>query len=89
MNSATEIRPSSSIFLVMSCARRYEVCFELITTSGLTDALSLVTGAFRAELAESETLSANLVLVDNETLQARYDEALNRNRPYINYEFFN
>ena len=65
----------------------YEVCFELITTSGLTDSAKSDLAAFQAELAESETLSANLVLVDNETLQARYDEALNRNRPYINYEF--
>ncbi len=61
--------------------------FELITTSGLTDSAKADLAAFQAELAESETLSANLVLVDNETLQARYDEALNRNRPYINYEF--
>lgn len=65
----------------------YEVCFELITTSGLTDSAKSDLAAFQAELAKSETLSANLVLVDNETLQARYDEALNRNRPYINYEF--
>ncbi len=65
----------------------YEVCFELITTSGLTDSAKSDLAAFQAELAESETLSTNLVLVDNETLQARYDEALNRNRPYINYEF--
>lgn len=42
---------------------------------------------YQAELAESDTLSANLVLVDNGALQARYDEALNCNRPYINYEF--
>lgn len=65
----------------------YEVCFELITTSGLTDSAKSDLATFQAELAESETLSANLVLVDSETLQARYDEALNRNRPYINHEF--
>ena len=65
----------------------YEVCFELITTSGLTDSAKSDLAAFQTELAESETLSANLVLVDSETLQARYDEALNRNRPYINHEF--
>ena len=65
----------------------YEVCFELITTSGLTDSAKSDLDAFQAELAESETLSANLELIDNETLQARYYEALNRNRPYINYEF--
>lgn len=65
----------------------YEVCFEMITTSGLTDSAKSDLAAFQAELVESETLSANLVLVDDETLQARYDEALNRNHPYINYEF--
>lgn len=65
----------------------YEVCFELITTSSLTDSAMSDLAAFQAELAESDILSANLILVDNETLKARYDEALNRNRPYINYEF--
>ena len=73
--------------IATALADDYEVCFELITTSGLTDSAKSDLAAFQAELAESETLSANLVLVDNETLQARYDEALNRNRPYINYEF--
>lgn len=61
----------------------YEVCFELITTSSLTDSAMSDLAAFQAELAESDILSANLILVDNETLKARYDEALNRNRPYI------
>ena len=32
-------------------------------------------------------MSANLVVVDKETLQLKYDEALNKNRPYINHEF--
>lgn len=65
----------------------YEICFELITTSTLTDAAKMDLEAFQRELAESDTLSANLVVVDNETLKFKYDEALNRNRPYINYEF--
>ncbi len=65
----------------------YEVCFELITTANLTDAAKADLGAFQKELSESETLSANLMLIDDETIQARYDEALNKNRPYINYEF--
>ena len=52
----------------------------------MTDSVKAALDALQVELAESETLSANLVLVDNETLQARYDESLNRNRPYINYE---
>lgn len=46
----------------------YEICFELITTSALTDAAKSDLEAFQKELAESDTLSANLVIVDNDTL---------------------
>ncbi len=65
----------------------YEICFELIMTSSLTDAAKSDLERFQRELAESETLSANLVVVDNEMLKFKYDEALNRSRPYINHEF--
>ena len=65
----------------------YEICFELITTATLTDSAKNDLEAFQKELAESETLQANLVVIDNETLQFKYDEALNMNRPYINHEF--
>lgn len=65
----------------------YEICFELITTATLTDSAKADLEAFQKELAESETLQANLVVVDNEVLQFKYDEALNKNRPYINFEF--
>lgn len=65
----------------------YEVCFELITTSVLTDSAQHDLEIFQRELADNETFAANLVVVDNETLKFKYDEALNRNRPYINHEF--
>ncbi len=65
----------------------YEICFELITTCCLTDSAKADLEAFQNELTESETLQANLVVVDNETLKYKYDEALNINRPYINHEF--
>lgn len=65
----------------------YEICFELIMTSTLTGSAKKDLEAFQRELAESDTLSANLIVVDNETLKFKYDEALNRNRPYINHEF--
>ncbi|MBO6310334.1 MAG: AIPR family protein, partial [Oribacterium sp.] len=65
----------------------YEVCFELITTSVLSDSAKADLEAFQKVLAESETLQANLVVVDNEVLKFKYDEALNKNRPYINHEF--
>lgn len=65
----------------------YEICFELITTSALTESAKTDLLMFQKELAEDETLSANLVVVDKDTLQFKYDEALNKNRPYINHEF--
>lgn len=65
----------------------YEICFELITTSELTEAAKKDLETFQKEISEDETLSANLVVVDKETLQFKYDEALNKNRPYINHEF--
>lgn len=65
----------------------YEICFELITTSELTESAKADLAAFQRELAESESLQANLVVVDNDTLKFKYDEALNKNRPYINHEF--
>ncbi len=65
----------------------YEVCFELIMTSKLTDAAKHDLEIFEKKLSESEEISANLVVVDNEMLRFKYNEALNRNRPYINHEF--
>ena len=65
----------------------YEICFELITTSELTDSAKSDLATFQKEISEDTSLSANLVLVDNETLKFKYDEALNKNRPYINHEF--
>lgn len=65
----------------------YEICFELITTSALTDSARRDLEIFQKKLSDNETLSANLIVVDNETLCFKYNEALNRNRPYINHEF--
>lgn len=65
----------------------YEVCFELITTSTLTESAQNDLAAFQKELSENESLSANLVVVDNETMKFKYEEALHKNRPYINHEF--
>lgn len=65
----------------------YEICFELIITSELTDSAKNDLATFQKEISEDTAFSANLVLVDNETLKFKYDEALNKSRPYINHEF--
>ena len=65
----------------------YEIHFELITTAGLTPSAMDDFERFEKQLAENDTLAAHLELIDNETLQFKYDEALNKNRPYINHQF--
>lgn len=65
----------------------YEICFELITTSKLTESAQHDLVAFQKELSEDEFLSANMVVVDSEVMKFKYEEALHKNRPYINHEF--
>ena len=65
----------------------YDIVFELITPAGLTDAAKADAEIFNKQFTEDDTLSANLVIVDDEILKFRYDEALNRERPYINHDF--
>ncbi len=65
----------------------YEICFEFITTSELTDSAKNDLEVFSKELTESEELTASLVLVDKEALKFKYDEAINKSRPYINHIF--
>lgn len=65
----------------------YDICFELIVTSELTEDAKKDLATFQRELSENDTLSANLVVVDNDALKFRYDEALNKSRPYINHDF--
>lgn len=65
----------------------YDIYFELIITSELTEAAKKDLEVFQKELTENENLQANLIVIDNMTLKSRYDESLNKNRPYINYEF--
>lgn len=54
----------------------YEVCFELIMTSTLTDSAKHDLEVFQKNLSDNEAISANLIVVDNETLKFKYDEAL-------------
>lgn len=64
----------------------YEIIFELITASTLTDDAEKDLEAYNNQLSADDAISASIVLVDAEGLMFRYDEALNRTRPYINYD---
>jgi len=66
----------------------YEVCFELITTSMLTEAATADLETFQrklAEMSEGEDFDATLSLVDAEELERRYELALVADNPQINY----
>ena len=66
----------------------YEICFELITTSNLTDAAKNDLETFQIELAkisENEDWDATINLVDDTELTRRYELALETDNPSINY----
>ncbi len=65
----------------------YEICFEFITTSKLTQQASADFEIFRKFISDNEDINASFVIVDDEMLQAKYDEALNKTNSYINYDF--
>ena len=66
----------------------YEICFELITTSTLTEAAKNDLETFQIELAkisENEDWDATITLVDEAELTRRYELALETDNPSINY----
>lgn len=66
----------------------YEIAFELITTANLTDAASIDLATFQeqlAKLSEKEDVSYFLNVIDKEEIRRRYDLALERENPSINY----
>ena len=65
----------------------YQICFELLITSKLTKDAQNDLSLFTRKILEDSTLNATIVLVDLEMLQYKFDEALNNDSPYINYDF--
>lgn len=63
----------------------YDVCFELITTSSLTESAQKDLRSFQDELANSDEISASIQLVDNDELSRRYDMALDNGNPLIKH----
>lgn len=65
----------------------YRVSFELVTTASLSPEANKDVMAFQKQITEDDSMDADLIVVDNDVLSFRYDEALNRDRPYIHYDF--
>jgi hypothetical protein len=63
----------------------YEVDFELITTGKLTAAAKDDVKTFQEQLAADEDLPASIHVIDKDELKVRYDAALERQKPIINY----
>lgn len=66
----------------------YEICFELITTAGLTDSAQKDLATFQEELAElsaKDELPATLLLVNEDEIRRRYDMALERENPSLSH----
>jgi hypothetical protein len=65
----------------------YDVSFELITTSILTDAAMSDLATFQEELANADDFPATINLVDLNELKRRYDIALDKENPSIKHNF--
>jgi hypothetical protein len=75
--------------LAQAMEEDYELSFELITTSGLTEAAKTDLEAFQTEIArisEQENFDASIHVIDGEELQRRYDYAIEADNPSINYK---
>ncbi len=66
----------------------YEVAFELITTSTLTESANNDLATFQkqlADLAENEDFPSSITVIDKDELNRRYDLALERENPSITH----
>ena len=67
----------------------YEISFELITTSSLTEAAQTDLATFQeklAHLSEKEDFISSINFVDRDELKRRYDMALDIENPTINFD---
>jgi hypothetical protein len=66
----------------------YPVCFELVTTAGLTESATKDLATFQEQLAElsfKDEFQATLVLVNEDEIRRRYDIALERENPTLSH----
>ena len=66
----------------------YEVCFELITTAGLTESAQKDLATFQQQLADisaKDEFPATLLLINEDEIRRRYDMALERENPSLSH----
>lgn len=86
-NAANDHLKAKMVDISYALKDDYKIVFERITTSTLTEEAEKDLEAYNNLLTSDDSISACIVLIDAEGLRFRYDEALNRARPYINYNF--
>jgi hypothetical protein len=67
----------------------YEIAFELIISTHLTNAAHLDLATFQkqlAELADKDDIPSTISVIDKDEIRRRYDIALERENPSLNYE---
>lgn len=67
--------------------RGYSICFELVTTSTLTPQAISDAESFNKLIIENDELDAQFVIIDNETLECKYEDSIGKISECINYEF--
>ncbi len=65
----------------------FEIIFELVTTGELTENAQKDLARFQDHIAKDEDLNDSLSLVDSQELKNRYDLALGKENPIINFSF--
>lgn len=66
----------------------YEIVFELITTSSLTDNANQDLATFQQRLAEfsdNDDFTSSIFLIDNEELKRRYEFTIEKDNPSLNH----
>ena len=71
--------------LAIALDDEYDIHFELLTTSTLTPSAMNDFATFQKQLAEADDLPATIHLVDNDEIQKRYEMALDKEQPVLNY----
>jgi hypothetical protein len=71
--------------LAIALDDEYDVHFELLTTSTLTSSAMKDFATFQKQLADADDLPATIYLVDNDEIQKRYEMAIEKEHPIINF----
>lgn len=65
----------------------YRIEFQLLVSNYLSNDAKNLVDMFSKSITDDKIFDANVVIVDLDTIKFKYNEALNKERDYINYNF--